>query len=264
MNRFIYGLTTLTLLSNFGCKSRQADTEGALERELPEPQSMMLAVAEDSGRIPGSQETGDATKPAPANAPAVTGAVAARMSTSTTNRTVLNEANVLVREIQLQNRSLSTSESNSAINSIRNARDIVAGRGQQSDILCMPSTSRPGKACMKQVRGDNSCLGNYFDSVALCKESLRTAKNGRACFQSDRYTGKGLISLYGQNTTTSLIGNYYSTFNNCITSLRDSYGYLVCMESARYTGRWFIADLDNNGNQVGGYFNSYAACQQTF
>lgn len=179
------------------------------------------------------------------------------------NPTVLSTSRQLVHEVEVLNRTLSSTETARAIQSIQDARDAVAGRGPTSTLLCFPSSSVPGKACMKDyVKNDNLCIGNYFDSVPLCKQSLSTSRSGRACYQSSSSPGKALISLIA--STSGLIGNYYSNFNNCTTAMASAFGSLVCMESARYAGKWFIANLDKNAEQVGGYFASFADCKATF
>ena len=179
------------------------------------------------------------------------------------NPTVLTASQQLVRDVQLLTRTLTTTETARALQSIKDARDTVAGRGPTSTVLCLPSSSVPGKACMKDyVKNDNLCIGNFFDSVPLCKQSLSTSRKNRACYQSSSKPGKALISLIA--SSTSLIGNYYSNFTNCTTAMSSAYGSLVCMESERYAGKWFIANLDQGAAQVGGYFASFAACNATF
>ena len=177
---------------------------------------------------------------------------------SDANPLVLSESENLAQDLEALTRELNTVEKSQTLRAIQDARDIVAGRGQYSNLLCLPSISKPGKSCMKSVSGDTTCVGNYFDTVAMCKISLATSRDRRACYQSESKPGKGFISL--MDPTSQLIGNYYSSYDGCVTSMKYTYGPLVCMESARYASKWFIANLDQNADQFGGYTASFAEC----
>ena len=180
----------------------------------------------------------------------------------TLNATAISSARTLIREVDNLSRVMSVEETDAALRAIREARDIAAGRAPASALLCVPSSSRPGKYCMKSINGDSTCVGNYFDTSAMCKTSLLGSRSGRACYQSESKPGKALISL--MQTTSGVIGNYYSDFDSCTNSMAHAYGPLICMESAKYSGKWFLANLNNNAEQVGGYVDSFAACIETF
>jgi hypothetical protein len=178
------------------------------------------------------------------------------------NTAAKQAARILLREVQNTSRNLSQPEIDRTLDSIFFAREIVAGRSPLSNVLCLPSTSRPGKYCLKSTDGNPSCIGNYFDSGEICRQSLASSRDGRACFQSASKPGKALISEITQ--VSALIGNYFPDFGTCNRSMEQAYGPLVCMASAKFAGKWFIANLDNGAAQVGGYVDTLDQCLETF
>jgi hypothetical protein len=178
------------------------------------------------------------------------------------NTAAKQAAAALLREVRYTTRNLTQPEIDRALDSIFAASEVVAGRSPLSNLLCLPSTSKPGKYCLKSVDGNPTCVGNYFDSGEICRESLANSRDGRACFQSSSKPGKALISDIAP--VSALIGNYYPNIDSCNRSMQQAYGPLVCMASAKFAGKWFIANLDNSAAQVGGYVDTLDECIATF
>lgn len=181
-------------------------------------------------------------------------------SASADNRALVNKARDVSRLIFDKEDELSPEQVKDVDGYLDRIVETVNGGGKK-DLVCLESTQQPGKYCLKSLKGDNSCLGNYFSGAESCRASLKTSKRGFACYESKDTPGKALVAKV--QVTIERIGNYYTQFDSCTSAMEIVRDTFTCMESEANPGKFYIGNLEANGDRVGPYFGSLGECKTT-